>query len=301
MSTVTAVEPYGFFMTRLVRRERRSPHLVRLTFAGPDLAGLADNGYDQRIKVILPRPGGDPLSEFPTGPDWFISWRQTPIERRAVIRTYTVVTVRPEAGEVDIDFVDHGDTGPGSSFAGSGAVGTEIGIWGPNAAYDGAQGGLEFRHTTAGTSRQLVVGDLTALPAIANIAAGLPDTATGLICIEADADDVCELPTPAGVSVRWCESADEQQQIVRAWLASLPSLGHDDATTTVVTDGEEDAYWEVTSDDAPAASAPAVSAWIAGESGQVRALRRVLVDEFDVPRGAVAFMGYWREGVASAG
>lgn len=146
-----------------------------------------------------------------------------------------------------------------------------------------------------------MVGDLTALPAIANIAAGLPDTATGLICIEADADDVCELPTPAGVSVRWCESADEQQQIVRAWLASLPSLGHDDATTTVVTDGEEDAYWEVTSDDAPAASAPAVSAWIAGESGQVRALRRVLVDEFDVPRGAVAFMGYWREGVASAG
>ena len=39
-------------------------------------------------------------------------------------------------------------------------------------------------------------------------------------------------------------------------------------------------------------------AWIAGESKVVTGLRRRLVNELGVDRGQVAFMGYWREGVA---
>ena len=39
-------------------------------------------------------------------------------------------------------------------------------------------------------------------------------------------------------------------------------------------------------------------AWIAGESWMVKSLRRALVRELDVERAGVAFMGYWREGVA---
>ena len=39
-------------------------------------------------------------------------------------------------------------------------------------------------------------------------------------------------------------------------------------------------------------------AWIAGESWLVKALRRALVTELGVERSRVAFMGYWREGVA---
>ena len=39
-------------------------------------------------------------------------------------------------------------------------------------------------------------------------------------------------------------------------------------------------------------------AWIAGESWMVKALRRSLVTELGVERSQVAFMGYWREGVA---
>lgn len=39
-------------------------------------------------------------------------------------------------------------------------------------------------------------------------------------------------------------------------------------------------------------------AWIAGESWMVRCLRRSLVTELGVDRSQVAFMGYWREGVA---
>lgn len=39
-------------------------------------------------------------------------------------------------------------------------------------------------------------------------------------------------------------------------------------------------------------------AWIAGESKVVTGLRRHLVTELGMDRSQVAFMGYWREGVA---
>jgi NADPH-dependent ferric siderophore reductase len=39
-------------------------------------------------------------------------------------------------------------------------------------------------------------------------------------------------------------------------------------------------------------------AWIAGESKVVTGLRRLLVNELGVDRRQVAFMGYWRRGVA---
>ena len=37
-------------------------------------------------------------------------------------------------------------------------------------------------------------------------------------------------------------------------------------------------------------------AWIAGEAGSVKLLRRHLVSEVGVARTNVAFMGYWRHG-----
>jgi NADPH-dependent ferric siderophore reductase len=43
---------------------------------------------------------------------------------------------------------------------------------------------------------------------------------------------------------------------------------------------------------------PGLYAWIAGESGVVKALRRHLVSEIGLDRAQVAFMGYWRLGVA---
>jgi NADPH-dependent ferric siderophore reductase len=42
-------------------------------------------------------------------------------------------------------------------------------------------------------------------------------------------------------------------------------------------------------------------AWIAGEAGMVTTLRRHLVGELGMPRRRVAFMGYWRQGVAMRG
>jgi NADPH-dependent ferric siderophore reductase len=41
-----------------------------------------------------------------------------------------------------------------------------------------------------------------------------------------------------------------------------------------------------------------LDAWLAGEAGVIRTLRRHLVGERGVDRKAVAFMGYWRKGRA---
>ncbi|NNG37758.1 siderophore-interacting protein [Flexivirga sp. ID2601S] len=301
MSVTTQTQPFRLFRVRLAARQRRSPHLVRLTFADPTLADFADNGYDQRLKVVLPQDGGLPLAEFPMGDDWFTVWRGQPTDRRAHIRTYTIVAVRPGAGEIDVDFVDHGATGPGSRFGGAAPIGEEAIILGPSASYDGTHGGLEFRREFAGSARQLIVGDLSALPAIAGIARELPSTATGLISIEVPhAEDAHGVEAPAGVKLDWCiaSAGDDQMGTVRRWLTGLGPLHGDQVRTTVIDDGGEDPYWEVTAPGADAATPPAISAWIAGESGRVRALRRMLVDDFDVPRAAVCFMGYWRDGVA---
>jgi NADPH-dependent ferric siderophore reductase len=42
-------------------------------------------------------------------------------------------------------------------------------------------------------------------------------------------------------------------------------------------------------------------AWVAGESRVVTGLRRALVSDLGLHRSQVAFMGYWREGVAMRG
>jgi NADPH-dependent ferric siderophore reductase len=51
-------------------------------------------------------------------------------------------------------------------------------------------------------------------------------------------------------------------------------------------------------DDAPVEEAGGLYAWVAGESAMVTRLRRHLVRDAGLDRRQVAFMGYWRRGVA---
>ena len=301
-SVLSEVRPFELYDVRVLRRERLTPHLVRVTFGDVSLPEgqpwIADAGYDQRIKLIFAAPRQS-LDDFPRGADWFTQWRQLPDAQRAAIRTYTLRQVRRAAGEFDVDMVDHGDNGPGSAFAGSAAVGDRVLVLGPNDAYDGDAGGLEF-HRDAAAGTHLLVGDETAVPAIWGICERLPQNARGLVCVEtADAADVVDLPRPPGLEVSWVRSApvrgELQTEVVRRWLADHPELTHGGGPgeTTIFFDGADDAYWETTQE-----QDPRFSVWIAGESSVVKSLRRVLVNEFEVPKSAVAFMGYWREGRA---
>ena len=82
--------------------------------------------------------------------------------------------------------------------------------------------------------------------------------------------------------------------------AALYELGIASTPATPPEEVGDELLWEVP--DATSANGGAASgcyAWLAGEAGVVRTLRRRLVGDLGVPRGAVAFMGYWRQGAAS--
>ena len=124
------VPVYRPFAVRVARLQRLSPSFLRVTFTGPDLDACAPNGWDQRIKVLLPLPGRG-MSDCPPGADWYGEWRALPEAQRNPIRTYTVRDWRPDLREMDVDFVLHGSTGPASAWAERAAVGDEIALIAP--------------------------------------------------------------------------------------------------------------------------------------------------------------------------
>src|SRR5690606_22020123 len=65
-------------------------------------------------------------------------------------------------------------------------------------------------------------------------------------------------------------------------------------------DVDHDIPWEVprTAKGGAALKSARIYAWLAGEAGAIKTLRRHLVSERGVDRRAVAFMGYWRLGKA---
>ena len=108
-----------------------------------------------------------------------------------------------------------------------------------------------------------------------------------------------DLRLPEGVQVRWLARADRPrgELLVPAVHAALVDLGVCAAPAPAPEDVDLDTelLWEVPED--PAAGAGCY-AWLAGEAGAIKTLRRALVAEHGIDRRAVAFMGYWRLGRA---
>jgi iron complex transport system ATP-binding protein len=323
-----AVQPWRMFDVAVTRVTRLCPSFVRITFTGDDLDLFADNGRDQRIKFLLPAPCGGWEYLDRQNPDWFTSWRALPEERRNPLRTYTVRAVRQGMREVDVDIVLHGDTGPASRWANGARPGTPLVIMGPDARYDaGPHGGLEFAPPSH-SHALLLAGDETAVPAIAAICESLPADALGEVYLEVPhPEDRWTLVAPAGVRVTWLareerEHGDLLVPAVKAAADRLLAMGvrasRDDvapgvgpeqtlSSTGIDLDAElpdvdvdAEQLWEVPidTDGRPLVQDAVLYAWLAGEAGVIKTLRRYLVSEKGVDRKSVAFMGYWRRGRA---
>ncbi len=260
---------YSAFEVAVARRETISPNFLRLTFAGEALRHFAPWGVDQRIKLVLPLPGGG-LADFglladptPHPSDWYTRWKTLPSDERNVLRTYTPAAIRPEAGEIDVDLYLHSPDGPASRWARAARVGETLVITGPDVRNGWTGYGIHWQPPEEYSSF-LLVADETAIPAVRGIARSLPPTARGIAIVEIGdhADDVTVAGLSPQVDVR-VVGRGETEDAVRAW-----------------------------------ASPDVDVAWLAGESGVVTASRRVLVREIGVPRERVAFLGYWREGGA---
>ncbi|MFJ2958786.1 siderophore-interacting protein [Streptomyces sp. NPDC087270] len=257
---------YDFFHPRVVRTHQLSPTLLRVVLGGADLARVVSGGHDQRFKLFLPHPG-QPAPVLPDvlDSDWYGHWRALDPAVRGIMRTYTISGVRGDPPQVDVDFALHGDLGPASRWAARARPGDSVSILAPVAEDNG---GVEFQ-PPAGTGWVLLTADETALPALANILAALPAGLPVRAFVEVGhPDDRVPLPTEADAEITW---------LVRG--------GHDRTAPLL--------------DAVRAARVPEGTvryAWLAGESGCVRALRRHLVAERGLDRKSVSFTGYWRQG-----
>ncbi|WP_300591065.1 siderophore-interacting protein [Microbacterium sp.] len=309
-SAVLEASPFVVARAAVRSVELLSSSFARITFGGADLDefGDPDRILDQRIKLIFPPSSGRlPDLAHPDG-DWWAAFLAVPEEERGSMRTYSIRELRVEDGgtSVVIDFVLHlepGFTGPASAWASEASVGDELLIIGPRRGRPNG-GGIEF---APGEAREiLLAGDETAAPAIARILEDIDRDTVGLAVIEVPhAEDALAIDAPAGVEVRWVarEGAENGSQLIPTVLGHLGAT----ATVTVTDDGTEELLWEtpVFSGSGEELDDEVESIdryyWIAGESSVVTTLRRHLVKDLGIHRSQVAFMGYWRRGVAMRG
>ncbi|MFD8594701.1 siderophore-interacting protein [Kitasatospora sp. NPDC059646] len=266
-------QEYAFFPAQVVHTRRLGPTMLRVTFGGAGLAGFASGGRDQSFSLFLPHPGQtEPLLPYREGEGWFAAWRALPAAERAVMRSYTVRAQRTEPPQVDVDFALHGTdpadpapAGPAARWAADAAPGDRVVLLGPAVADNRSVG---FR-PPEGTGTVLLLADETALPAVGGILEWLPAGARALVWIEVPAAaDIQDLASAGEVDVTWLVREPGRPSGLPAALreAELP-------------DG-------------------AAYAWIAGEAGTVKELRRHLVRERGLDRRAVCFSGYWRRGAS---
>lgn len=308
MTTTTAPLPMLIEEVEVRRVERLSPSFVRVELGSPAFAelGVGPQSYDQRIKLVF-ADGDHPLPSFTDLSDgWYTTWLSLPDAERGHMRTYTVRGVRGEGEDTRlvVDIVVHDDaTGPAGLWAGRVAVGDRVVCTAPRRGHQ--YGGIEF--APGGAETLLLVGDETAVPAIAAILEQLDPGARGAAYLEVPfAADTLTLQHPVGVAVHWLpRDGGPRGEALHA--AVLEHLGAH-AAALVVDDEEVDPdLWE-TPDYSSSGEAVEVApepddyewhglyAWIAGEAKVVTGLRRAMVKDLGIDRHQVAFMGYWRVG-----
>lgn len=174
----------------VTRTERLTPHMQRVTLAGPDLEGFFSAAPDDHVKIMLPGEG-EPQR-----------------------RDYTPRRYDAARGELVIDFALH-EAGPATAWALAADVGAGLTIGGPR----GSQ-------VIAGDiDRWLLIGDETALPAIGRrieeLGAGTPVTA--LIAVPGPEDEQ-RFDAEATLDIRWIHRPEEEATQVERLLAPLRGL-----------------------------------------------------------------------------
>ena len=309
MTVTSSALPMLLADVEVVSVERLSPTFVRVELGGPELVRFGVDGarWDQRIKLVFPDPDtGGMTSTEGADESWLATWLDRPATERGHMRTYTIRDVRGSGDETTlvVDMVLHleGDlVGPGSTWASQASLGDRIVVLAPRRGHP--YGGIEF--TPPPGADLLLVGDETAVPAICTVLEQLPDDARGKAFLEVPvAADVQAVRAPAGVDVFWL--AREGAELgVGLHDAVVAHLGIPGATVEVASDEVDPDLWETPFYSSSGEEVPGdvvgvggTYAWIAGESKVVTGLRRHLVKELGFDRSQVAFMGYWRRGVA---
>jgi NADPH-dependent ferric siderophore reductase len=179
--------PYFHEMT-VVAARNVTPQMRRVTLTGADVAHFEHGGL--HVRILIPPPGRDLV--WPTmGHDGRTVWPKG--EDELTSRIYTIRQIDKARGVIEIDVVLHGDNHtPGAAWAMRAQAGDAIGIMGP--------GGGDLPEA----DHYLLVGDETALPAIARIADALtPDKRATILLEVSDPSEQQDISSRAEIDVRW--------------------------------------------------------------------------------------------------
>ncbi|EIE52730.1 siderophore-interacting iron utilization protein [Citreicella sp. 357] len=217
------------------RSTRLTPKMIRLALTGPELAGFTSAAPDDHFKLFVPDGQGGQA-----GRDY------TP-------RGY-------DGAELIVDVYDH-PGGPAADWGRSAQVGDTVTIGGPRGSVI-VEGDI---------GHWLLIGDETAIPAIARRLEELPDgsRATAIIAIDGPVEEQ-PLPTKAVLDAIWVHR---------------PATASADAAPLV--------------DVLPQTLPDRCFAWIAAEAGVARALREALLAQGH-PLPWLKAAGYWVRDAPSA-
>jgi NADPH-dependent ferric siderophore reductase len=244
----------------VLRTEQLTPHMIRVVLGGTELASLDVGVYtDHYVKLIFPRPGVD----YPVPFDLEAVRRDLPAQQWPQLRAYTVRAWDPAARELTIDFVYHGDEGLAGPWAAQARPGDPVMFLRPGGGYAPSED----------ADWHLLVGDESALPAIAAALERLPVGAPARVFVEV-----------AGPEEEQKLSTESDAEIV--WLHRDPgNVG--EALVTAVREA-----------DFPAGT---VHAFVHGEATFVKELRHLLRVERGLRREQLSISGYWRLGTDDEG
>lgn len=249
------------------RRERVSPHFVSITLGGDDFRHLEQSGYDQAGRLFFGHPGRDQVV-LPTSERWMLQFALQSAAKRPRVRMYSIRRFRTEISAFDIEVAVHEDASngpaPGTSWALAAEPGDKVGFLDEGYCYG----------PTPGATWQLLVGDESALPAILAILEQSTGELPAEVFVEVPADEDVrpEVAAPAGTKIHW-----------------LPRNDSSAKPGTLAMRAVRDAHLR---------PGPFYT-WTAGESALPTGLRRHLVNDRDVPKSDIAFLGYWKQGKAS--
>ena len=247
-----------FRTLRVAEVQDLTPTLRRIVLEGADLDGFVSLGFDDHVKIFPVAEGQAPV--LPTiGPDG-------PVfpEPRPVARDYTPRAYDSAKNRLTLDFVT-GHGGPATEWAMAASTGSVLGVGGPRGS---------FVVPTA-FADHVLIGDETALPAIARRLEELPAQARAHVVVEvAGAASRLTLDSAAKANVTWAVRDGAPHGRAEALTAAVE--------TALALVDRSDAY-----------------VWIAAESGVAKTLRAKILDMGFSPR-AMKAAGYWRLGGAGA-
>ncbi|WPZ14688.1 siderophore-interacting protein [Nitratireductor rhodophyticola] len=250
--------PY-FREMRVVSAENLTPFMKRVRLAGENLARFARGGLHMRL--LFP-PAGTASPSWPCiGKNGEAIWPDD--ENRPVARVYTIRAIDVDRGHVDVDMVLHeGDAYPGAGWAAQAKPGDIVGMTGP--------GGGEAPEA----HRLVLLGDETALPAIARILEGLSSQTKAIVRVEvANHSETQPLATRAELDLEWLVRDDRaagSTTLLEEAAKALPIKGDD----------------------------PDLFVWAGCEFSAFKAIRGHLRKSLRLPNAQHLVVSYWRCGVA---